>query len=84
MPTSQKIIEPSKKDLIKWFKSARIGDQCQVVTRDGQTYTHLTRFTSTMVKWKVTGFTGQYIDLGQTIRFQQLLETWDDFAIHAG
>ena len=84
MPTSQTLIEPHKKDLIKWFKGARIGDQCRVVTREGQSYTHLTKFTSSMVKWKVTGFRGQYIDLGQTIHFRDLLETWDDFAVHTG
>ncbi len=82
MPTSQKIVEPTKSDLIKWFKSARTGDQCHVVTQEGQAYTHLTKLTPTMVKWQVTGFTGQDIDLGRTIHFRALLETWNDFAVH--
>ncbi len=82
MPTFQKVVEPTQKDLFKWFKNASTGDQCQVVTQEGQTYTHLTKLTPTMVKWKVTGFTGQDIDLGKTIRFKQLLETWNDFALH--
>ena len=35
-----------------------------------------------MVKWQITGFTGQDIDLSNTLRFTELLQTWNDFAIH--
>ena len=82
MSTSQKVVEPTKNDLIKWFQSARTGDQCHVVTREGQAYTHLTKISPSMVKWQITGFTGQDIDLGRTIHFRELLETWNDFAVH--
>ena len=81
MPSCKKLIEPCKDDLINWFKKARHGDQCQVVTADGEVYTHLTKLNPTMVKWKVSGFRGQDIDLSDNIRFTELLETWSDFAI---
>ncbi len=82
MSTSQKIVEPTKNDLFLWFQNARTGDQCHVVTREGQTYTHLIKISPSMVKWQITGFTGQDIDLGRTIHFRELLETWNDFAVH--
>jgi hypothetical protein len=47
----QKLVEPLEKDLIGWFKTARYGDQCQMVTRLGYTYTRLTKVSPSMVRW---------------------------------
>ena len=80
MPSCKKLIEPGKDDLTNWFKKARHGDQCQVVTVEGEVYTHLTKLSPTMVKWKVSGFSGQDVDLSDNLRFSELVQTWSDFA----
>ena len=80
MPAIDKVVEPTTGELIIWFGNARGGDQCEVVTKHGQTYTHLTKVSPTMVKWKVAGFQGQESELVNTISFKELLETWNDFA----
>ncbi len=82
MPSLKKLVEPQKDDLIRWFKKAQTNDQCHVVAESGQAYTHLIKISPTMVKWQITGFTGQDIDLSNTLRFTELLQTWNDFAIH--
>ena len=81
MPASEKPVEPTHNDLITWFESARTGDQCGVVTEDGETYIHLTKFSSTMVKWQLSGFTGQDSDLTSAIEFVELLQAWNDIAV---
>ena len=81
MPACAKLIEPSRDDLTRWFKKARHGDQCQVVTVQGAIYTQLTKLSPSMVKWQVSGFAGQDIDLSNTMRFKELAETWDDIAM---
>jgi hypothetical protein len=80
MPRIDKLIEPTKEELIKWFRKAYGGDQCQVVNKQGQPYTHLIKVSPTMVKWKVSGFKGQDKTIVNTIRFKDLLQTWHDFA----
>ncbi len=75
----KKLVEPSKKDLVTWFKKAPYGNQCQVVTQQGQTYTHLTKISPSMVKWQVSGFTNRDSEQSKTIRFAELLESWNDF-----
>ncbi len=84
MSALKKLVEPQKADLIRWFKKAQTNDQCQVVTESGEAYTHLIKVSPTMVmvKWQIAGFTGQDIDLSNTLRFAELLQTWNDFAIH--
>lgn len=74
-----KFVEPLKNELVTWFKKARYGDQCQVVTQRGQTYTHLTKVSPGMVKWEVSGFTNRDRELSKTIWFSELLASWDDF-----
>ncbi len=59
MPGHTKLIDPSKDALIHWLRNARRGDQCQVVTAQGDVYAHLTKLKSTTVKLPMTGFTGQ-------------------------
>jgi hypothetical protein len=81
MPACTKLIEPGRDDLTRWFKKARHGDQCQVVTVQGEIYTHLTKLSPSRVKWKVSGFTGQDIDLSNSMRFTELAETWDEIAM---
>lgn len=81
MPACTKLIEPSRDDLSRWFKKARHGDQCQVVTVQGEIYTHLTKISPARVKWKVSGFTGQDIDLSNSMRFTELAATWDELAM---
>ena len=83
MPTPQTLVEPTQHDLMAWFKRARNGDQCHVVTESGEPYTHLTRLSPTMVRWKVSGFTHKDTELSSTIHFQELLQTWNDFNVHA-
>ena len=80
MPNVDRIIEPTTGELIVWFEYARGGDQCEVVTKQGQIYTHLTKVSPSMVKWKVAGFQGQESELVNTISFKELLESWHDFA----
>lgn len=80
MPKIDRLIEPTTEDLIKWFKEAHGGDQCQVVTEQGQPYTFLTKSSPTMVKWMVSGFKGQEKGIINTVRFEDLLNTWHDFA----
>lgn len=75
----QKLVEPGKSDLVRWFKKARYGDQCQVVTQQEQTYTRLTKVSPSMVKWQVSGFTNRDSERSRTVRFAELLESWNDF-----
>ena len=82
MPTPQTLVEPTQHDLMVWFKMARNGDQCHVVTESGEPYTHLTRLSPTMVRWKVSGFTHKDTELSSTIHFMELLQTWNDFNVH--
>lgn len=82
MPKLKTLVEPSKEDLANWFKAANSSDQCHVVTEEGQSYTHLTKLSPTMVKWKVSGFTADDTELSSNIHFVELLETWNDFAVH--
>ncbi len=82
MPTTQTLVEPTQNDLTNWFKKVRYGDKCDVVTNEGETYTELTKVSPTMVKWKVAGFTNNDTELSSTIHFMELLQTWNDFAVH--
>ncbi len=66
----QKLVECSKNGLMKWFKRARYGDQCQVVTNQGQIYSHLTEVRPSKAKWKVSGFISRDSDQ----RFEQVFE----------
>lgn len=75
MPKFDKLIEPTKEELIEWFKKAHGWDQCQVVNRQGQPYTHLIKVSPIMVKWKVSGFKGQDTTIVDTVRFEDLIET---------
>ena len=75
----QKLVEPGKDNLARWFKKARYRDQCQVVTQRGQTYTFLTKVSPSMVKWQVSGFTNRDSEQSKTVRFSELLENWSDF-----
>jgi hypothetical protein len=80
MPKLDKFIEPAIDKLTKWFIEAHGGDQCQVLTKQGQLYAHLIKVSPVMVKWKVSGFKGQDTTIVNTVRFEDLLETWNDFA----
>jgi hypothetical protein len=75
----KKIVKNRRDDIVIWFKKARYGDQCQVVTQGGQTYTYLTKISPGMVKWQVSGFTNRDSEQSKTIRFSELLESWNDF-----
>ena len=83
MSASATLVEPTQNDLMAWFKTARNGDKCHVVTQQGETYTHLTKLSPTMVKWQISGFTGQDTELSSTIHVVELLQTWNDFGVHA-
>lgn len=82
MPACAKLIEPNKDELTKWFKKARHGDQCQVLTVRGEVYTHLTKLSPFMIKWKVAGFTANDLDLSSRMRFTELAEIWADVVSH--
>ena len=83
MPGRTKLIDPSKDVLIHWFKNARLGDQCQIVTAQGDVYLHLTKLEPATVKLPMTGFTGQDNFLSNRIRFMKLLETLGDFDVQS-
>ena len=83
MPASQTLVEPTQHDLMAWFNMANYGAQCDVVTQEGQTYTHLTKLTPTMVKWQVSGFTNNDTVISSSIHFMELLQTWNDFGVRA-
>ncbi len=82
MPTLKKLVGPSKDELARWFNTAHSGDQCRVMTEEGEIYTHLTKLSPSIVKWQVSGFTDKDTQLSSTMRFAELLETWNDFAVH--
>ena len=73
----QKLVEPLEQDLLGWFEKARYGDQCQIVTRLGYTYTRLTKVNPGMVKWQVAGFTNRNRQFSKTVRFAEILASWD-------
>ena len=81
MPACAKLMEPSRDDLTRWFKKARHGDRCQVVTKQGTVYTQLTKLSPSRVKWQVSGFNGHDIDLSNSMPFSELAATWDEIAI---
>ncbi len=74
MPGCKRLIDPSKDTLTRWLNNARLGDQCQVVTAQGDVYAHLTKLKPATVKLPMTGFTGQDNFLSNKIRFMELLE----------
>lgn len=74
----QKLVEPLEQDLLVWFKTARYGDQCQIVTRLGYTYTRLTKLYPGLVKWQASGFTNRNREFSKTVRFAEILASWDD------
>ena len=75
----KKLVESSKNDLMKWFKRARYGEQCQVVTKQGRIYSHLTKVSPGTVKWKVSGFACRDSDQSHSIKFSEFLDNWSDF-----
>ena len=74
MPDCKKLIDPSKDTLTHWLKHARLGDQCQVVTAQGDVYAHLTKLKGNRVKLPVTGCMGQDNDTSNKMRFMELLK----------
>lgn len=74
----QKLVEPLEQDLMVWFKKACYGDQCQMVTRLGYTYTRLTKLSPNVVKWQASRFTNRNRELNKTFRFTELLTNCDD------
>ncbi len=74
MPGCKRLNDPSKDTLTHWLKNARLGDQCQIVTTQGDVYAHLTKLKPATVKLPMTGFTGQDNFLSNKIRFMELLE----------
>lgn len=78
-----KLIDPSKDALTHWLKNARLGEQCQVVTPQGDVYAHLTKLKPATVKLPITGFTGQENFLNNKIRFMELLEILGDFDVQS-
>ncbi len=83
MPGCTKLIDPSKDAVTHWLKNARLGDQCQVVTAQGDVYAHLTKLKPATVKLPMTGFIGQDNFLSNKIRFMELLETLGSFDIQS-
>jgi hypothetical protein len=79
MPGCQKLINPSKDALADWLKNARIGDQCQVLTEQGDVYAHLTNLKPVTAKLPSTGFMGQEKFLSHRNRFMELLEILGKF-----
>jgi hypothetical protein len=83
MPGCEKLIDPSKDALTHWLNNARLGDQCQVVTAQGDVYAHLTKLKPATVKLPMTGFTGQDNFLSNKIRFMELLENLGNFDVQS-
>ena len=81
MPVYTKLIEPNKDELIKWFKKAKYGEQCEVATVKGEVYTFLTKLSPFMVKWKVAGFIANDADFSNQMRFTELVEIWGDMVV---
>ena len=81
MSSCKKLIDPSKDDLTHWLNNACLGDQCQVVTAQGDVYAHLTKLKPATVKLPVPSFSGQGNSLSNKIRFMDLLETLGNFTI---
>ncbi len=79
MQSCKKLIDPSKDALTHWLKNARLGDQCQVVTTQGEVYAHLTKLKPDTAKRLTTTFTGHDNFLRHKIGFMELLETLSDF-----
>lgn len=73
------LIEPSKDALAHWLKHARLGEQCQILTAEGDVYAHLTKLKSVTAKLPMTGFMGQDHFLNHKHRFVELLETLGNF-----
>lgn len=80
MSVCTKLSEPNIDDLTVWFKNAKHGDQCKVVTMQGELYTQLIKLSPFMVEWKVAGLTANDIDLSSKIRFSELAEIWGEVA----
>lgn len=75
----QTLIEPCKEDIVMWFKMALHSDQCQIVTRLGYIYSHITKLSHSTIKWQAPGLTNHSRDLSKIVRFSELLASWDDF-----
>ena len=74
----QTLVEPVEQDLVVWFKKARYGDQCRIVTRQGYTYSRLTKLSPGMVRWQMSRLTNRNCELSKTVRFAELLASCDD------
>ena len=69
-----KFIDPNKDVLTHWLQHARLGEQCQVLTAQGEVYAHLTKLKGNTVKLPLTGFMGQANFSTHKIRFMELME----------
>lgn len=78
MPDCKKLIDPNKDALAHWLKNARLGEQCQVVTTQGEVYAYLTKLKDNTVKLPMTGFMSQDNATNNKIRFMELLQNLGD------
>ena len=79
MPDCSILIDPSKDALANWLKNAHLGDQCQVLTPEGDVYAHVTKLKPATAKLPMTGLMGQDNYATHKVRIMELLETLGNF-----
>jgi len=80
MQNCTKLIDPSKEALNHWLKNACFGDQCQVMTAQGDVYAHLTKLKTATARLPVTGLMGQDNFPNHKNRFMELMEILGAFS----
>lgn len=75
MPNCKKLIDPTKDAVAHWLKHARLGDQCQIITAQGDVYANLTKLKPDTANLLATAFEKQDSFVSNQLGFMKLLET---------
>ncbi len=70
------IVEPAPTELQDWFRTAQVGDRCQVATRGRKLIMSLTKVGLSMVWWSFTDIGKQSSGFALSMRFSEVLRTW--------
>ena len=77
MSASLTLVDPTQMELIAWFSRAEIGDHCQVITRNRQTYMFLTKLSPVTVQWKMPVVGTEAPGVMGSIAFLEFLQSWE-------
>ncbi len=69
-------VEPAPTKLQDWFRTAQVGDRCEVATRGRKLIMSLTKVGLSMVWWSLTDIGKQSNGFAVSMQFSEVLRTW--------